>query len=94
MYKAVTIFVRNSKKRRFLLYEKCGGHYSPAADSQIRQGVVDDSDDLKVIIDSVLKIPDGAKVKFEIPEDLNHEEYSQLTGVEQLFVREQLGRSP
>lgn len=95
MIKLVCILAKDDGKgRRFRLFESCMGHFSPAADSQLRPGVIDDSEDLKVITDSVLRFPDGARVKFTVPKYLASKGYSELNGVEQLFVRKQLGKEP
>ncbi len=62
--------IGNRTVRLFRLYESCGGIFDPAANSEIRPGVVDESEDLKVITDSVLLIPDRVEISYKLPENL------------------------
>ena len=98
MQKLVYIIVEARKnkgatEKRFRLFESCMGGFAPASDPKTRPGVIDDSDSLKTITDSVL-LYDGPQIKFELPEGFDPKIFFPLSGVDLLIAREQFGLSP
>lgn len=99
MKKLVCILIEKIKSgtrtdKRFRLFEKCAGEFSPAADPEIRPGVVDDSGTLKVITDSIQFIPDGVDIIFSLPEGFDRKKFFPLRGRNLRKARKQLGLPP
>lgn len=95
MIKLVCILVQiDEEGKKFRLFEGCMGKFSPAADAEIRPEVIDESEDLGVVVNSVLLIPDGVKITYELPEDLDPKKYFPLSESEKLFVRKKLIAGP
>lgn len=78
-------------EKRYRLLESCMGEFSPASNSKTRLGVIDDSDSLEVITDSILLYREGPEIKFGLPEELDSKIFFPLSGVDLIIARENLG---
>lgn len=99
MLKKVFLFAEvEDGKRIFRLMERVAGKPVPAADSQIRKGVVDKSENIGVLADSILRIMeltgDSVEIESKPPEGFDPDKFFPLSGAELLVVREKLGLSP
>jgi hypothetical protein len=99
MKKLVCILIEKIKSgtrtdKRFRLFEKCANTFLPAADPELRPGVVDDSGTLKVITGSVQFIPDGVDIIFSLPEGFDRKRFFPLKGRNLRTARRQLGLPP
>ncbi|MCK5475039.1 MAG: hypothetical protein KAI71_00470 [Candidatus Pacebacteria bacterium] len=99
MQKLVCIIVeaRQNKgviEKRYRLFESCMRKFSHASDPETRPWVIDDSDSLEIITDSILLYREGPVIKFGLPEELDPKIFFPLYGVDLIIAREKLGLPP
>lgn len=101
MKKKVFFFIENrmvdeQEKRIYRLMEVEMGTPTPAG--QVREGVIDESENVTVIADSILKIHqitgDGVGINYNPPEGFDPKVFAPLMGPDLLVAREKLGLSP